>query len=118
MNQQVYYAQNDQCGVRKRDNQVTQGYYSIQKPFLISKFIHCVYSFTVPLPSNKRRKTNTLPSLSLEMMGGYTYRHTDRWNRLMNYTTETGSGTMPYIPSFENNGSSIQELVCGEGGES
>jgi hypothetical protein len=37
-----------------------------------------------------------LPSCCLAMIGGYTYRHTKRWEEFMKYATEMGSGAMTY----------------------
>jgi hypothetical protein len=47
------------------------------------------------------------------MIGGYTYRHTDRWEGFMKYTAEMGSGAMIYIASFINIGSDIQKFIRG-----
>jgi hypothetical protein len=41
----------------------------------------------------------------------YTYRHTLRWEGLMKYAVEIGSGAMTYIPSFIKIGSGIQKLI-------
>jgi hypothetical protein len=54
-----------------------------------------------------------LQSRCLEMIGRYTYRHTDWWEGFMNYANEMGSGAMIYIPVFIKIGSMIQKLVGG-----
>jgi hypothetical protein len=54
-----------------------------------------------------------LPSRSIPTTGGYTYKHTDRWEGFMKYDVEMGSGAMIYVPSFIKIGHSIQNLVEG-----
>jgi hypothetical protein len=53
--------------------------------------------FTEPLPSSD--------------IWGYTYRHTDCWERFMKYAAEMGSGAVIYIPSLIKIGSGIQKSV-------
>jgi hypothetical protein len=47
----------------------------------------------------------------LAAIGGYAYRHTDRWEGFMKYAIEIGSGVMIYIPSFIMTCSAIQMLM-------
>jgi hypothetical protein len=57
-----------------------------------------------------------LPSRYLATIGGYTYRHTDKWEGFMKYAVEMGSGAMiyTYIPSFIKTGSAIQKSIGGD----
>jgi hypothetical protein len=52
-----------------------------------------------------------LPSRCLATIGGYTYRHTDWCERYFNYTGETGSGAVIYVPRFIKIGSGVQKLI-------
>jgi hypothetical protein len=54
-----------------------------------------------------------LPSISLQTIGRYTYRHRDSWDGFMKYAVEMGSGGMIYVPSFIKIGSGIQKLTEG-----
>jgi hypothetical protein len=49
------------------------------------------------------------------MIGGYRYRHTDRWEGFMKYAVEVDSGAMIYIQNFIKTDSATQKLM-GEGG--
>jgi hypothetical protein len=47
------------------------------------------------------------------MIGGYIYRHTDRWKGLTRYAVDMGSGAIIYTPSFTETGSAIQKIIGG-----
>jgi hypothetical protein len=53
------------------------------------------------------------PSPYLVTIRGYTYRHTDCWQRFMKYAVEMGSGAMIYKSSSINIVSGIQKLIGG-----
>jgi hypothetical protein len=56
----------------------------------------------------------SLPSRCLATIGGYTYRHTDRWEGFSISAVEMGSGAVLYVPSFIKIGWGIQKLIVGD----
>jgi hypothetical protein len=65
---------------------------------------------TEPFSSNDR---GILPSRCLATIRGYTYRHTDWWERFFNYSVEVGSDAVIYVPSFIQIGSGSEKLIVG-----
>jgi hypothetical protein len=75
---------------------------------------------TEPLPSNDRwilpngclaTIRGFLRSRYLEIIRGYTYRHTTDGRNFLNYAVEMGSDAVIYVPSFIKIGSGVQKLI-------